>query len=106
MRSALQRLYSMFPNGLPGAGLLLLRLACGALVIASFVTRILGAPHIATLILQSIEVVGAVLLLIGLWTPVAGILVALVELCLAFLAFGARKVFVLTAGLRAKTQDH
>lgn len=101
MRSALQRLYSMFPNGLPGAGLLLLRLACGVFVIAGFVTRTLAAPHIATLILESIEVAGAVLLLVGLWTPVAGILIVLVELCLAFSGTSSIENSVLLAVLGA-----
>lgn len=83
MRCVLQRLYSMFPNGLPGLGLLLLRLVCSAFVIAGGVTRILAGSYIPTLILESTEVAGAVLLVMGLWTPVAGILIVLVELCLA-----------------------
>ena len=74
----------MFPNGLPGAGLLLLRLTCSAFVIASGVTRILAGPQIPPLILESIELAPAVLLLVGLWTPVAGILILVLELCLAF----------------------
>ena len=83
MRSALQRLFSMFPNGLPGAGLLLLRLVCSVLAISGAVTTILGASHTQAFILQAIAFVAALLLLVGLWTPIAGLLLALVELSIA-----------------------
>jgi len=73
----------MFPNGLPGAGLLLLRLVCGVLVISSAVTTILGASHTQSFILQSIALVAALLLLVGLWTPIAGLVIVLIELWLA-----------------------
>ena len=82
-RSALQRLFSMFPNGLPGAGLLLLRLACGALVIARGVATIIAAPHTQTLFLQSIALAAALLLLAGFWTPIAGLLIVVVEVWFA-----------------------
>lgn len=36
------------------------------------------------LLLQSIGLMGAVLVVAGLWTPVAGVLIVLVELCSAF----------------------
>jgi uncharacterized protein (DUF302 family)/uncharacterized membrane protein YphA (DoxX/SURF4 family) len=84
MRSALQRLYSMFPNGLPGAGLLLLRLVCGAFITANGVTRIVAEPHIQTVVLQSVALVAALLLLVGFWTPIAGCLIVIVELWLGF----------------------
>jgi len=83
MGFALQRLFSMFPNGLPGAGLLLLRLVCDVLVISGAVTTILGAPHTQSFILQSIALAGALLLLVGLWTPIAGLVIVLIELWLA-----------------------
>lgn len=73
----------MFPNGLPGAGLLLLRLVCGVLVIAGGVTTIIAAPHTQTLLLQSIGVAAALLLLAGLWTPIAGLLIVVVEVWFA-----------------------
>jgi uncharacterized membrane protein YphA (DoxX/SURF4 family) len=83
MGFALQRLFSMFPNGLPGAGLLLLRLVCGVLVISGAVTTILGASHTQLFILQSIALAAALLLLVGLWTPIAGLVIVLIELWLA-----------------------
>jgi putative oxidoreductase len=73
----------MFPNGLPGAGLLLLRLVCGVLVISGAVTTILGASHTQVFILELIALPAALLLLVGLWTPIAGLVIALIELWLA-----------------------
>jgi putative oxidoreductase len=77
---ALQRLFSMFPNGLPGAGLLLLRLVCAVFVISGAVTTILGASPTHVIILQSVAVAAALLALAGLWTPVAGLVIVLIEL--------------------------
>jgi putative oxidoreductase len=76
----LQRLFSMFPNGLPGAGLLLLRLVGGSLIIIRAVTAIATAPRPQNLILHSTALAAGLLLLVGLWTPVAGFLILLVEL--------------------------
>ena len=79
-RSALQRLFSMFPNGLPGAGLLLLRLVCGGLVIAAAIATFAEKLQAQSLILQSLACAAALLLLAGLWTPVAGAAIAILEL--------------------------
>ena len=73
----------MFPNGLPGAGLLLLRLVCGAFVIAGGLTTIIAAPHTQTLLLPSLAVAAALLILVGLWTPIAGLLIVVVEVWFA-----------------------
>jgi putative oxidoreductase len=91
----------MFPNRFPGAGLLLLRLVCGACVVVGGVTRSLAEPHIPTLILQLIEVAGALLLIVGLWTPAAGTLIMLVELCMAFSGRRSIENAVLLAALGA-----
>ena len=73
----------MFPNGPPGAGLLLLRLVCGVLVIAGGVTAIIAAPRAQTVLLQSIAIAAALLILAGLWTPIAGLLIVAVEVWFA-----------------------
>jgi putative oxidoreductase len=91
----------MFPNRFPGAGLLLLRLVCGACVVEGGVTRSLAEPHIPTLILQLIEVAGALLFILGLWTPMAGTLIVLVELCKAFSGRSSIENAVLLAALGA-----
>ena len=75
-----QRLFSTFPCGLPGAGLLLLRAAAAIpLVHAGLLTASSPAP----VILEMVTAGAAILLLIGLWTPLAGGLIAVAELGLA-----------------------
>ena len=76
----MQRLFSTFPGGLPGAGLLLLRGAAAIpLVHAGLVTAASASP----VILEVVAAGGATLLLIGLWTPLAGTLIAVSQLGLA-----------------------
>ena len=76
----MQRLFSTFPGGLPGAGLLLLRAAAAfPLMYAGLLTVSSAEPAI----LQMAAAGAAIPLLIGLWTPIAGGLVAAAELGLA-----------------------
>ena len=75
----MQRLFSTFPDGWPGAGLVFLR-AVAAIVafqhgIAGLLT-VLVIPHL-------VAAGAAALLLLGIWTPLAGVLMALAEFCLA-----------------------
>ena len=67
-RRPVQRLFSMFPNGWPGTGLLLLRIASGALLIRQGVI----GPH--SIVMPPLEAVAGTLLIAGLWTPVAGVI--------------------------------
>jgi putative oxidoreductase len=75
-----QRLFSMFPNAWPGRGLLLLRLGAGILLTHDGVAEMLMAPEWHGTIRQSLATVAGVLLLIGVFTPVAGGLVVIVEI--------------------------
>lgn len=75
----------MFPNGLPGAGLLALRVGCSVFIIAGGVSTISAAPQAQTLLLHSIALAAALLLLAGFWTPIAGLLIVVVEVWFAFL---------------------
>ena len=78
----MQRLFSTFPCGLPGAGLLLLRAAVAIpLVYSGLLTLVSPSP----VTLEVVSAGAAILLLIGLWTPLAGALIAIAELGLAFL---------------------
>ena len=82
---ALQRLFSTFPNSWPGFGLLLLRLGVGVALIYLGISRFfgtLGAPF--TVARDFVEAAGGIFLLAGLWTPLAGALIALDELWIAF----------------------
>ena len=78
----MQRLFSTFPCGLPGAGLLLLRAVAATPLIH---TGLLTVASSSPVLLEVVTAGGAILLLIGLWTPLAGSLIAVAELCLAVL---------------------
>jgi uncharacterized membrane protein YphA (DoxX/SURF4 family) len=80
----LQRLFSTFANSWPGLGLLLLRvLTCIALIRYGIVS-VLEAPPLTIIVLQIIGAGAGILLLLGLWTPVAGALVAIVNVWIGF----------------------
>ena len=76
----MRRLYSTFAGGWPGIGLLFMRLVVGSvlLVRASWLLGT-GPPLDATLTFVSLAGPG-LLLLAGLWTPLAGMAVAAIEL--------------------------
>jgi hypothetical protein len=76
----LRRLFSTFARGWPGVGLLLLRVITAvALMNQSAVRLHAGAPG-RSIILTAVSLGTAVLLIAGLWTPVAGVLVLTAEL--------------------------
>ena len=74
----MQRLFTMFPGGWPGAGLFVLRLAAAIPLLIGGSFESLGMPHDG-LYLRFIGVGVGSLLLAGLWTPVAGALQAMIE---------------------------
>jgi putative oxidoreductase len=77
----LQRLYSTFPCGFPGAGLVLLRaIVAIPLIHVGYLTVVSPAPVIAELVTAG----AAILLLVGLWTPIAGGVIAVAQFGLAF----------------------
>lgn len=80
----MQRLFSTFPEGWPGIGLIILRVVTVMPIIHHGLSGIV--PRWTALIdLQLVAMCAATLLLVGLWTPVAGVVIAASELCLAFL---------------------
>jgi putative oxidoreductase len=74
----------MFPNGWPGTGLLLLRLVTGILLIHDGMLGLLSSPHWSGIVLRSIATAAGILVLAGFWTPIAGVVVAIIELWTAF----------------------
>jgi putative oxidoreductase len=83
--SPLQRLFSTFASGWPGVGLLLLRLLTATVLIYFGIAGVFEAASLTIIVLQIAGAGAGLLLLIGLWTPVAGTLAALVNLWMAFL---------------------
>ena len=69
----------MFPNGWPGRGLLLLRVVVVVILIHDGVAALIGVPQRESIALQVIAAIAGVFLLVGLWTPIAGVVIALSE---------------------------
>jgi len=74
----------MFPNGWPGSGLLILRLVAGSFLIHDGIVGLLESPSTEPVAARVIAATGGVLLIAGLWTPVAGAVVSISELRIAF----------------------
>ena len=75
----MRRLFFTFARGWPGVGLLLLRLVVGGALIGRAVVRLSGTPSIEIATLSVLAIGAGLFMLLGLWTPVAGTLVALIE---------------------------
>ena len=76
----MRRLFSTFAHGLPGAGILLLRLAAGIALIVPGIQALLARPPLGPALLQAFSIGLGTLLLAGLWTPIASALVTVVAL--------------------------
>ena len=74
----MRRLFNTYATGLPGVGLLILRLFSGVALVFDGVSAVLGRP-ITPAIPYLLAGVAGGLLLIGLWTPIAGTVIALTE---------------------------
>jgi putative oxidoreductase len=89
MGGILQRLFSTFANGWPGAGLLLQRILTAIILVRFGIIQLTEASVSTSVELpQIIGACAGVLLLIGLWTPVAGTLIGGIELWIAFTQSG------------------
>lgn len=76
----MQRLFSTFPNGLPGLGLLSQRLVTGGVLIRIAILH-LGGPDGHSMLLPLLIGLGAgTLLAVGLWTPVVAGAIAVVQI--------------------------
>ena len=80
----MQRLFSTFASGWPGGGLLGQRLLLGTAQIYSFLACVNREPVCGAVVPQGIGALAGALILVGLWTPVAGVLVAILEAWIAF----------------------
>ncbi|MGA2745985.1 MAG: hypothetical protein ABSE44_14910 [Candidatus Sulfotelmatobacter sp.] len=79
----MQRLFSTFANGWPGVGLLLQRALTAILLVHFGIIELGDKSFSPSMIPQMIAACAGILLLVGLWTPVAGTLIAIVELWIA-----------------------
>jgi putative oxidoreductase len=104
----LQRLFSTFPDGWPGFGLLLLRLGAGIALIFLGIGGFLSAAEEPVSIARDLAaIIGGIFLLVGLWTPVVGALIAVDESWIALSVYSSHcdgqwihiLLAVLTAGV-------
>ena len=93
----MQRLFSTFPSGWPGVGLLLVRLCLGTALGYFAVGSSWKAAGAIAFVQGVIAAVGGIFLMLGLWTPLTGGLVALGE---------TGKVLSLMSPLRETTGFH
>jgi putative oxidoreductase len=91
----LQRLFSTFPTGRPGAGLLLLRLAVGSSLILERIPETWVIPQSLGFEVRIVVVCVGISLLSGLWTPVMGGVAAVIELLITFSPAGGSVTHIL-----------
>jgi uncharacterized membrane protein YphA (DoxX/SURF4 family) len=96
-----QRLFSTFADGWPGGGLLIQRLLAGGALFYRGIVCLSATPICAAFVTESIEALAGLLLIAGLWTPIAGVAVAVVEARIAFTTPSNANVPVILALLGA-----
>jgi len=85
----LQRLFSTFPNSWPGRGLLLQRVVTATVLFCSGLGHLREPSQHALLAPHAIGAGAGILLLLGLWTPFCGTVIAVVEAWVAYSSAGA-----------------
>ena len=93
----MQRLFSAFPNDWPGRGLLLQRLVTATCLISSVFGHPVEASQSALIFPHVIAAGAGILLLLGLWTPICGMLIGVVEVWVAFFSAGGAEMSVMLA---------
>ena len=97
----MQRLFSTFANGWPGKALLIQRLITGAALFFSAVALLeKGVPPVSSAP-QLIAAAAGFFLVLGLWTPLMGALVAIAELWIAFASLDNSWIAILLGTLGA-----
>jgi putative oxidoreductase len=76
----LRRLFSSFADGWPGVGLLGLRLVAGMVLIARGVAILRTGAPLDAASAEIVAMIAALLLIAGMWTPVSGSALALVQM--------------------------
>jgi hypothetical protein len=75
-----RRLYSTFADGWPGIALLLMRLVVGAVVLWHAGQQLWSHPLSPITIIYAAMALAALLVIPGLWTPMAGVVIAVFAL--------------------------
>ena len=93
----MQRLFTIFPGGWPGCGLLLLRLLCSAPLLAIGTAKLWGGPLDAALWIRISSCMTGALLLAGLWTPFAAACQAILYGALMFSGKAFEPIYLILA---------
>jgi putative oxidoreductase len=72
-----RRLFSTFARGWPGVGLLLLRLVVGSYLVVQGVSGLKTGPRAELVLLNILATGDGMLLIAGLWTPIAASLLVI-----------------------------
>jgi hypothetical protein len=75
----LRRLYSTFASSWPGLGLLVMRLVVGSVLLFGAGPKLWNDPPLQTIITFASLAGAGLLLIAGLWTPLAGTVVVAIE---------------------------
>ena len=97
----MQRLFSTFAEGWPGAGLLVQRVLTSTVLVYFGITQILQNDRLGLSVPYGIAAVAGVFLLLGLWTPVAGITIAIAEVSILLASSASWLAPIMLAGLAA-----
>lgn len=88
MEVSLQRLFSTFADGWPGAGLLLQRLVTAVLLLYWGAAHLKEPSQFPSILPYMVGAGAGLLLLVGLWTPAVGAVIALAEVWIVFSGAG------------------
>ena len=94
----MQRLFSTFPDGWPGTGLVFLR-AVTATPLVQFIKGPVAPALTFSITLQLLAGGCSALLIMGLWTPIAGLFMAGAELSLLIFHFNSSSMTIVLAAL-------
>ena len=97
----LQRLFSTFPNGWPGLGILLQRVLTATTLFCYGIAHLRDTSQFASIVPHIFAAVAGILLLVGLWTPMVGALVAVMEMWTIFSRSGDPWISIMLAVLSA-----
>ena len=93
--ASLRRLYSTFAGGWPGTGLLLMRVVVGSALVVRASSKLWSDPPMNVAVPAILLIGAGILLIVGLWTPIAGMLVALTEIWKMVTVHGDRGAWLL-----------
>jgi putative oxidoreductase len=88
MEVSLQRLFSTFADGWPGAGLLLQRLVTAVTLLYCGAAHLKETSQFSSILPYMVGAGAGLLLLVGLWTPAVGAVIALAEVWIIFSGAG------------------